>query len=198
MPPGAEYHGSMTKIYTRTGDKGKTGLFGGGRVDKAHPRVEAYGEVDELNAAIGWALAVVEDEEIGRQLATIQPDLFAIGAHLATPAPAAGRRRPALPELPEARIGEFERWIDQADAQLPELKAFILPGGSPGAAALHFARTVCRRAERRVVALAARETVEPAIIIYLNRLSDLLFELARLANHRAGKEDILWSPRSAE
>lgn len=184
----------MTRIYTRTGDRGQTGLFGGGRVLKADPRVEAYGEVDELNATLGWAATVVEDPAIRERLTSIQPDLLAIGAHLATPRPAEGRRAPPLPPLPAGRIEEFERWIDEAGAELPELHAFILPGGSPGAAALHLARTVCRRAERRVVELDSVESIEPSVIVYLNRLSDLLFQLARLANQRAGAMDILWLP----
>jgi cob(I)alamin adenosyltransferase len=187
----------MSRIYTRTGDRGETGLFGGGRVHKSHPRVEAYGEVDELNASIGWAIAVVDDDEIRERLGSIQPDLLAIGAHLATPPPAEGRRRPRLPDLPAGRIPEFERWIDEIDEGLGALRAFVLPGGSPGAAALHLARTVCRRAERRVVALAETEPVDEAILIYLNRLSDLLFQLARLANHRAGRPDVLWLPQSS-
>lgn len=184
----------MTRIYTRTGDRGETGLFGGGRVPKSSPRVEAYGEVDELNAVIGWAASAVEDEAIRSLLVSIQPDLFTIGAHLATPPARPGRRQPALPELPTGRATEFEHRIDEIEAELPELRAFILPGGSPGAAALHVARTVCRRAERRVVALAEHEPVDTSIVVYLNRLSDLLFELARLANHRAGVADRLWLP----
>lgn len=190
------YHETMTRVYTRTGDRGDTGLFGGGRVPKAHPRVEAYGAVDELNALLGWAAATLADEEIRRRIESLQPDLFAIGAHLATPPAAAGRRQPRLPPLPEHRIAELEQWIDEAEAALPELTAFILPGGSPGGATLHLARTVCRRAERRIVALAANEAVEDSLLAYLNRLSDLLFELARLANHRAGRDEVRWEPRA--
>jgi cob(I)alamin adenosyltransferase len=182
----------MMKIYTRTGDGGETGLFGGGRVAKDHPRVRAYGDVDELNATLGVALATVADGTIRDRLAPVQSDLFALGAHLATPPAPEGRRRPALPALPAARPAEFERWMDEADAELPGLRAFVLPGGSAGAAALHHARTVCRRAERSVVALAAGEAVPEAAIIYLNRLSDLLFTLARLENHRAGHGDVPW------
>lgn len=181
------------KIYTKKGDRGETALFGGGRVHKSHPRVAAYGDVDELNAVLGWAAAVVEDDEIRARVVSIQPDLLVIGAHLATPAVTRGKR-PSLPSLPERRVGELERWIDEADAELPELRAFILPGGTRGAAALHVARTVCRRAERHVVALDAEESLEPTIIQYLNRLSDLLFMFARLENHRAGVEDVLWDP----
>jgi len=182
------------RIYTRTGDAGMTGLFGGGRVAKSHPRVEAYGEVDELNATLGWAAAIVTDEWIRDRLHVLQFDLFAIGAHLATPAAPAGRKQPALPELPQDRPVEVETWIDQADADLEPLRSFILPGGTDGAAALHLARTVCRRAERRVVALAADEPVDAIILVLLNRVSDFLFTAARLENRRAGGHDIVWDP----
>lgn len=183
----------MTRIYTRTGDQGETGLFGGGRVPKSHPRVTAYGEVDELNAVIGWTLVRLKEHPMAARLETVQADLFALGAHLATPAEA--RSRAHLPELPSARAAEFERWIDEAESQLEPLASFILPGGSEAGAALHLARTVCRRAERAVVALAALETVDPAILVYLNRLSDLLFDLARLANRDAGTPEVPWRPR---
>lgn len=182
------------KIYTRTGDSGETGLFGGGRVPKDATRVEAYGAVDELNAVLGWMLTVVEEPELHERLSALQADLFALGAHLATPPTRPGRRRPQLPPLPSARAAEMERWIDDAEAELAPLTSFILPGGAPAAAALHLARTVCRRAERRVVALAASEEVDTSILVYLNRLSDLLFVFARLANRRAGVSDIPWNP----
>ncbi|HUH12897.1 MAG TPA: cob(I)yrinic acid a,c-diamide adenosyltransferase [Longimicrobiales bacterium] len=186
------------RIYTRTGDGGETGLFGGGRSRKDDPRVEAYGAVDELNAMVGWTLTSVRDQEIRARLSTFQPDLFALGSHLATPPTPPGRRRPALPPLPgEDRIRELEAWIDAAEAELPELRAFIMPGGAPGGAALHLARTVCRRAERRVVTLAADDEVPGDVIVYLNRLSDLLFVLARLANHRAGEPEEPWRPAGA-
>jgi len=184
------------RIYTRTGDSGTTGLYGGGRVPKSHVRVEAYGEVDELNAVIGWARTAVKDTWIVELLLLLQTDLFAIGAHLATPELADGRARPPLPELANERVSQLETWIDMADAELKPLKSFILPGGSQGAAALHVARTVCRRAERRVVALAASEPVDPFVIVLLNRLSDFLFAMARLENHRAGRDDIVWNPFS--
>lgn len=142
------------KIYTRTGDGGETALFGGGRVPKTHRRVEAYGSVDELNAVLGRALLSVEAPESRPRLARVQHDLFALGAHLATPPTPEGRRRPQLPALPSARIEQMEAWMDEAEGELPPLKGFILPGGSPGAAELHVCRTVCRRAERAVVALA--------------------------------------------
>ena len=183
-----------TRIYTRTGDTGQTGLFGGGRTSKASPRVEAYGEVDELNAVLGAALGAIADDEVRARVASLQPDLLVLGAHLATPPPAPRRRRPALPVLAPGRTVEIERWIDAAEDAMPELRAFILPGGCPGGAALHLARTVCRRAERRVAALAAAEPVDDWILAYLNRLSDLLFDLARLENHRAGSQEVRWPP----
>lgn len=182
----------MSRIYTRTGDEGETGLFGGGRVPKSDDRVAAYGQVDELNAALGWVMARLEDDEVRERLTTIQGDLFALGAHLATPPDAASRKH--LPPLPGERPGEFEGWIDAAETELEPLRSFILPGGSEAGAALHLARTVCRRAERAVVALAAEHDVEPSILVYLNRLSDLLFDFARLVNHRAGQEETPWQP----
>jgi cob(I)alamin adenosyltransferase len=182
------------RIYTKTGDAGETGLFGGGRVPKSHPRVEAYGAVDELNAVLGWACTSIRTEWIGDVLRRVQPDLFAIGAHLATPA-MEGRTGPKLPPLPHHRIAVLESSIDTAEAELPELRSFILPGGSPGGAALHVARTVCRRAERRVVELARAEAVADVILVYLNRLSDLLFVVARLENNRSGAAEQTWSPR---
>lgn len=180
------------KIYTRTGDAGDTGLFGGGRVSKDHHRVAAYGTVDELNAHVGWAVATVRDEDIQGHLEVVQHDLFAIGAYLASSPREDGSRHPHLPELPGGRVSEIETWIDAADRELEPLTQFILPGGSEGAAALHVARTVCRRAERGVVHLATLEPVEEQVVVYLNRLSDLFFALARLENHRAGVPDTAW------
>lgn len=179
------------RIYTRTGDDGSTGLFGGGRVPKYDVRVEAYGAVDELNAVIGVAIACTEDERIRERLQQLQPDLFAIGAHLATPN-AASPAAEHLPSLPEGRATEMEHWIDEADAELPPLRVFVMPGGRQDGAALHYARTVSRRAERRVVALAAEQAVPPTVLVFLNRLSDLLFAFARLANHRGGTGDAKW------
>ncbi len=180
------------KIYTRRGDDGETGLFGGGRVPKDDVRVEAYGTVDELNAVIGTALAHVRDGEIRVRLRLLQSDLFALGARLATPPPRDGRPVPSLPDLPLARIGEMESWIDAAEEVTGAVRHFILPAGTAGASHLHQARAVCRRAERRVVALARRSAVDSGVVRYLNRLSDYLFAAARLENHRAGKGDVAW------
>ena len=180
------------KIYTRTGDDGRTALFGGGRVEKAHARVSAYGDVDELNSVLGWAITQIPTPETVRRIRLVQHDLFALGADLATPPAAEGRKRPETPPLPSARVAEMERWIDEADEELEPLRAFVLPGGSGAAAAQHVARAVCRRAERAVVGLAAAEPVSPDVITYLNRLSDLLFTLARLENRRAGCEVVPW------
>ena len=180
------------KIYTRRGDNGSTGLFGGGRTSKDDVRVEAYGTVDELNAVIGDALNHVAERAVVRRLRRVQSDLFAIGAHLATPPPAGGRRAPALPDLPAERVAAMESWIDEAMSATPPLRNFILPAGGPGASGLHVARAVCRRAERRVVTLAASAPVDPEIVRYLNRLSDYLFAAARQENAAAGGLDIEW------
>jgi cob(I)alamin adenosyltransferase len=180
------------KIYTRSGDEGDTGLFGGGRVPKHHPRVAAYGDVDELNSAIGLARATAPADLADQLLESVQRDLFAIGGHLATPDPERVSRTLEKAALSDDRVAEFERAIDAADAELPPLTAFVLPGGTPKAAALHLARTVCRRAERSVVRLACEAEVPPLFLVYLNRLSDLLFTLARLANHRARVGDTTW------
>ena len=183
---------SEQRIYTRTGDQGSTGLFGGGRVPKSHPRVEAYGDVDELNAQLGWAAASVTNAATRERLHTLQADLFAIGAHLATPVRDPGKAGPWLPPIPTERTTEIEAWIDEATAVLPELKTFILPGGAPGAAALHVARTVCRRAERHIVRFSLDEPVDPVILALLNRISDYLFTAARLENHGTGTPDRAW------
>jgi len=185
------------KIYTRTGDAGETALLGGGRVLKSHPRVAAYGAVDELNAFLGQALGSLRVPESRSRLAEIQHDLFSLGAHLAAPSPPKGRRRPELPPLPESRIREMESWMDEAEARLTPLRAFILPGGSAGAGELHLCRTVCRRAEREVVALLDEGDEEVVIAIrYINRLSDLLFVLARLENAEAGVSEVEWQKGS--
>ena len=179
------------KIYTRTGDSGETGLFGGGRVSKTHPRVEAYGDVDELNAAIGMARAIEMMPRIDEVIVPVQRDLFAIGALLATPDRDKMKRQLEKASIDERRIRELERAIDEGDAELEPLRSFIVPGGTPKAAALHVARTVCRRAERRVIALD-QEEIPAIVVVYLNRLSDLLFTLARVANRRAGAGEVTW------
>jgi cob(I)alamin adenosyltransferase len=184
----------MGRIYTKTGDQGETGLFGGGRVPKDHARVTAYGEVDELNAAVGFAASLEPQTFDAAFLETIQRDLFTIGAELASPDPdkvakALGRGGPGIGE---PQIGMLEHMIDGHEAKLPPLRNFILPGGTPKAAAFHLARTVCRRAERAVVSLARQQTISPAIVQYLNRLSDLLFVLARAVNAQAGRSDVTW------
>jgi cob(I)alamin adenosyltransferase len=180
------------KIYTKTGDAGETGLFGGGRVPKDDPRVSAYGDVDELNSAVGLVRATAPTDFQDALLESIQRDLFAIGGHLATPDPEKVRAALAKASLSDERIKVMEAAIDAADAELPLLRAFVLPGGTPKAAALHLARTVCRRAERSVVSLSHGAEVHALFVIYLNRLSDLLFTLARLANHRDGRGDVTW------
>jgi cob(I)alamin adenosyltransferase len=179
------------RIYTRGGDAGETALMGGRRVSKADIRVEAYGTVDELNSTLGRARQTVVDSAVRERMAQIQHDLFTLGSVLATPPKAADAV--SVPDLPADRVAEMESWIDEASDTVPPLREFILPGGSLGAADLHVARTTCRRAERRVTALAESEEVDELIVRYLNRLSDLLFVWARLDNHRAGVGDITWS-----
>lgn len=178
------------KLYTRTGDTGETALVGGSRVSKADPRVEAYGDVDELNAVVGQVRAAGVDAEIGDLLEKIQRDLFALGAQLADPS----HRLPGKATKTALGTGDVERLekaIDLYDAEAPPLRHFILAGGSPAGAALHVARAVCRRAERRMVALGA-EAVDAQLVTYINRLSDLLFALARAVNHRAGILETEW------
>jgi cob(I)alamin adenosyltransferase len=183
------------KIYTKAGDGGQTALFGGQTVGKDVPRVEAYGTLDELNACLGLALASSPGlpADIAALLTRIQSELFDLGAELATPPErAADRLALRVPLMEPTGIEALEAEIDRYETELAPLKTFILPGGAPSAAALHLARTVCRRAERRVVALAAIEAVNGEVIRYLNRLSDLLFVLARAANHRSGMQDVPW------
>jgi cob(I)alamin adenosyltransferase len=178
------------KIYTKTGDSGQTSLFDNTRVSKADPRVDAYGEVDEVNACLGAAIAAGVPDDLASELRAIQKDLFALGARLADPSERiADRITKAV--IGDEDIARLERMIDRLDEELPALRRFILPGGVPGAALLHLARTVCRRAERRVIGLGPN-AVEPGVVIYLNRLSDLLFTMARAANHRAGAPDVEW------
>jgi cob(I)alamin adenosyltransferase len=181
------------KIYTKAGDRGETGLFGGGRVAKDDLRVEAYGTVDELNAALGAARAAAPHPEIDGHLARVQAELFSVGADLATPREA--RARGSLPPVQDAWVGALEAAMDGWDAELAPLTAFVLPGGTPVAAALHLARATCRRAERRVVALSHHADVDAVVLVYLNRLSDFLFVAARLACVRAGAPEVLWHPR---
>lgn len=180
------------KIYTRTGDQGDTGLLGGGRVPKDHLRVAAYGDVDELNSTLGVVRATQPTGFFDPFLESIQRDLFSIGGQLAAPDPSAVAKALAKANLSLERVKEFEGAIDEAENELPPLRAFVLPAGTPKAAALHLARTVCRRAERSVVHLARESEVPGLFVVYLNRLSDLLFTLARLANHRAGVADVTW------
>jgi cob(I)alamin adenosyltransferase len=182
----------VTKIYTRTGDAGQTALFGGGRVSKADPRVAAYGDVDELNAALG-AVVACEPVELERDLLLgVQRDLFAIGGRLASPHPAKVAKALDKARLPSERVAALEAAIDRAEADLPPLSAFVLPGGTMKGALFHVARTVCRRAERAVVALARDQAVAPEMLAYLNRLSDLLFTLGRLANAKGGANEATW------
>jgi cob(I)alamin adenosyltransferase len=178
------------KIYTRTGDTGETSLFSGDRARKNDPRVDAYGEVDELNAWLGLARASSLDATVSAEIVSIQRDLFAVGAQLADP----GDK--LAPRVTKAVIGDdhilrLEQLIDRLEEQLPPLRRFILAGGTPAGAALHVARTVCRRAERRIVGLDP--PVDPVLLRYVNRLSDLLFVLARLVNHRGGVSEIEWN-----
>ena len=178
------------KIYTRTGDAGETALFDGRRVPKSDLRVEAYGEVDELNAVLGLALAEGLDDDLAAMLRGVQRDLFALGGRLADPAgKIAGRVGKVA--VDESDVARLEGWIDTIESELAPLRRFILPGGTRAAALLHVCRTVCRRAERRIVQLGP-EGVEPQVLAYVNRLSDFLFVLARAANRRAGVEETQW------
>ncbi len=177
------------KLYTRSGDNGTTGIFGGERTRKSDPRLDCYGTVDELNAQIGLA-AVVATAPLLEDLRLVQHELFVVGSHLATPAD--GPATQHLPSLDETSVGRLEMQIDAAEAQLTPLQNFILPGGSELGARLHMARTVCRRAERRAVGFALDRPIHPLIVPYLNRLGDWLFAISRLANHQAGVADILW------
>lgn len=177
------------KLYTGTGDQGETRFFGGQRVAKDDPRVSAYGGVDELNAALGVARASGGDAQTADLLRELQAELFLLGAELADP-----QHRGKSPCITEEHSVRLEQLIDGAQGELPALTQFTLPGGTPAGAALHVARAVCRRAERGVVALARQDEVSPAVLVYLNRLGDLLFVLARQANHRAGVVDDKWVP----
>jgi cob(I)alamin adenosyltransferase len=183
------------KVYTRRGDTGETDLFGSGRVPKDHPRVEAYGTVDELNAALGVCAAATGHEDLRDDLQGIQRACFALGAVLATPEPR-HQKASGMPAPGASDVGRIEARIDALEAELSPLERFVLPGGTPAAAALHVARTTCRRAERGVVELHRVESVDPVVLCYLNRLSDLLFVMARVENRRAGVPDVEWEGRS--
>lgn len=177
------------RIYTRAGDDGTTGVLGAGRLSKADPRIEAYGSVDELNAMLGLARAADPHEWLASELEAIQRALFQAGAELATTDPAALAR---LVRIGDPDVLEIERLIDRLEADLPPLTSFVIPGGASLGAQLHVARTVCRRAERRVVALAQHASVEPRIMRYLNRVGDLLFVMARWCNRKAGSAEVEW------
>ena len=182
----------MARIYTRTGDKGETGLVGGTRVSKDSIRVEAYGNVDELNSALGAVRAFINDKELEDLLAELQNDLFIVGSDLAS-TPNAQQRN--IPRISKEKIVAMERTIDKFEAELSPLKAFILPGGGVSGSLLHNARTVARRAERRIVTLGKAEPINEQLVPYMNRLSDLLFVMARVANHRENKPETEWHPR---
>lgn len=175
----------LSKIYTRTGDDGSTGLGDGTRVPKDSPRVEAYGTVDELNSALGVVLTTTLPAEVRDALGRLQHELFDLGGELCVPGRAA---------ITEGHVARLEQTLDALNATLAPLKEFVLPGGSQPAASLHFARTICRRAERRVVTLARSESVNPHALKYLNRLSDLLFVAARYVNSVDAAQEILWRP----
>jgi len=179
------------KIYTRTGDAGSTGLFGGGRVSKDDARIEAYGTVDELNATLGMVRATGLPSDVDEQLCRVQHELFSLGAELATP----DAEERGLKVIGPSHIERLEGWIDAHESQLPPLKQFILPAGTPAATTMHLARAVCRRAERRVVTLASLTgpPISDELVVYLNRLSDFLFVLSRVVNAAAGVADVGWA-----
>ncbi len=179
------------KIYTKTGDAGQTALFGGRRVPKSHIRVDAYGTVDELNSFIGWLGDSLENQVWKENLKNIQDRLFNLGAHLASDP----KKHPPTPDLLPEDIQFLENEIDKMETTLPPLKNFILPGGHPAVSVCHVCRTVCRRAERLVVALARKDAVEPIVLQYLNRLSDYFFVLARHIGQEIGVGEIIWNPR---
>jgi cob(I)alamin adenosyltransferase len=180
------------KIYTRQGDRGQTCLFDGRRVPKDDLRIETYGTVDELSSVVGLAICACQAEDLRALLQRVQVDLFALGADLATPAGSPNEAK--VTRVSPAQADGLEREIDRMQAGLPALRRFVLPGGTEAAARLHVARTVCRRAERLLVRLMTAEPVGEATLVYLNRLSDLLFVAARWANHQAGQADVEWVP----
>ena len=183
----------MPRAYTRTGDKGETGLLSGERVPKNSLRVEAYGTVDELSSWVGYVRSLIEDREVDKILEKVQRDLFLVGADLATRPEKAKPRKAA--QVTDAMVKKVEEEIDRLDAELPLLSAFTFPSGTKAAAALHVARTIARRAERRTVTLAQKEELNPQLVPYLNRLSSLLFVLARIVNKRSGFEEVKWASR---
>lgn len=183
------------KIYTKTGDKGETGLFGGERVSKSNNRIDAYGTIDELNAFIGLALTEIKSEKINSVLERIQNQLFVVGSDLATPITERNEKL-KITRTPDEYSKQLEKDIDFFNDQLDELRNFILPGGSKGAAYLHICRTIARRAERKVVALNEQVKIGDNIIIFLNRLSDLLFVLSRFENKVSNIPDTIWNPKS--
>ena len=182
-----------SKLYTRGGDAGKTSLFGGRRVPKDHPRVIAYGTIDELNSVLGVAISFIRQRTLVTQLHGIQNELFNIGAELASDKPVRRKKKQSNPFQLEAESTlRLEKLVDDYDSRVPPLKTFVLPSGTSAAAAMHHARTVCRRAERTVVTLARKEAINPQIIAYLNRLNDLFFALARYLNKVGRKRELLW------
>lgn len=183
----------ITKVYTRTGDDGTTGLGGGQRVPKDSPRIEAYGTVDELNSQIGVARAAGLDPKLSDPLAAIQNELFHLGSDLCFLEE--DKARFPAPKIEARHVAALETLMDELSAELSPLENFILPGGTPGAAALHVARTVCRRAERAALRLSRAEAIGAFVVPYLNRLSDALFVMARYENHRRGSADLLWNSR---
>ena len=183
----------ITKVYTRTGDEGTTGLGGGQRIAKDAPRIEAYGTVDELNSLLGIVLAEGPSSEIAEPLRRVQNDLFHLGSDLCVLEE--DKKEMPVPRIEERHVAALEEIIDRLSEDTPPLENFILPGGSPGSAGLHLARTLCRRAERRIVTLAAEEAIGEWVLRYLNRLSDLLFVMARWENKARGVGDVLWDSR---
>ena len=179
------------KIYTKSGDKGSTSLFGGTRVSKDDIQIEAYGTVDELNSCIGLLISGINDEAVSIELKSLQPLLFDIGSHLASD----GSSEDYLPPLDDAKTEFLEKRIDQMSEDLPPLKSFIMPGGSENIARAHICRTVCRRAERRVTALSQVKDVNPFIIVYLNRLSDYFFVISRYLALKEGVDEVKWNPK---
>jgi cob(I)alamin adenosyltransferase len=184
----------ITRVYTKTGDDGTTGLGSGARIAKDSPRIEAYGTVDELNSQIGVALAAGVCDSVAAALRTIQNELFHLGSDLCIPEE--DKKRTPVPRIEERHVLALETLMDRLSKELSPLENFILPGGSPAPAALHVARTVCRRAERRVLSLSRRESIGAQVIPYLNRLSDALFVMARYENKQSGSADTLWDSRA--